>query len=96
MAALTLRYDIGEGPVEVTTSLYVMVAWERKFQTKASNMANGLGMEDLAYMAFEASRLEKLVMPAVFDDFIRHVVGDIEVIGAEQPRPTQPDQSGDS
>lgn len=94
MSALTLRYDIGDGPVEVTTNLYVMVAWERKFATKASRMSEGLGMEDLAYMAFEASRQLKLTMPAVFDDFVKRVVGDIEVIGAELPDPTAPAQSG--
>ena len=27
---LTLKVDTGEGPYEVTTSLYVIVQWERK------------------------------------------------------------------
>jgi hypothetical protein len=29
---LTLKVDSGEGPYEVTTSLYVIVQWERKYK----------------------------------------------------------------
>ena len=52
---LTLRVDQGDGPMEVTTNLYTIVAWERKYKTKASNIANGIGMEDLAFR-FTAKR----------------------------------------
>lgn len=96
MALLTLRYDLGDGPVEVKTNLYVMVAWERKFQTKASKMSEGLGIEDLAFMAFEASRQQKLVMPAVFDDFLKRVISDIEVVEVAEEVPTQPVATGAS
>ena len=68
----------------VTTNLYVVVAWERKFKRKASDMANGIGIEDLAYLAFEASKLNKIVVPAEFDNFIKQLVN-IEVVEQEQP-----------
>ena len=51
---LTLRVDQGDGPMEVTTNLFTIVAWERKYKTKASNIANGIGLEDLAFLAHTA------------------------------------------
>ena len=59
---LTIRVDTGEGPQEVTTNLWVLVAWERKYKAKASQMAQALGMEDLAFMAYEASRQAKMTV----------------------------------
>lgn len=85
---LTLRYDIGEGPVEVSTNLYVIVAWERRFKRKASEMATAIGMEDLAFMAWEASKLAGIVVPSEFDMFLRKQVGVIDVVDKEQTNPT--------
>ena len=85
---LTLRYDIGEGPVEVSTNLYVIVAWERRFKRKASEMATAIGMEDLAFMAWEASKLAGIVVPSEFDTFLRKQVGVIDVVDEEQTNPT--------
>lgn len=89
---LSLRYDIGNGPVEVTTNLYVVVAWERKYRRKASDMANGIGVEDLAYLAWEASKLNGVTVPAEFDTFIKKCVSPIEVVEQEtvDPFPTAP------
>jgi hypothetical protein len=85
---LTLQYDIGNGPVQVTTNLYVIVAWERKFKRKASEMATAIGMEDLAFMAWEASKLAGIVVPGEFDTFLRKQVGVIDVVDEEQTNPT--------
>ena len=49
---LTLKVELPDNTYTVTTNLYVVVAWERKFKRKASDMANGIGIEDLAYLAF--------------------------------------------
>ncbi len=76
---LTIRVDTGEGPQEVTTNLWVLVAWERKYKAKASQMAQALGMEDLAFMAYEASRQAKMTVPAVFDDYLKKIVS-LEVV----------------
>ena len=71
---LTLKVDTGDGAYEVTTSLKNMVAWERKFKRKASELASGVGMEDLAFLAFEATKNAGIVCSPVFDDFIDSIV----------------------
>jgi hypothetical protein len=77
---LVLRYDIGDGTVEVSTNLYVIVQWERRYKRKASDMAAGVGVEDLAYMAWEASKLHGVVVPAEFDTFVKKIVEGVEVV----------------
>jgi hypothetical protein len=77
---LTLKYDIGEGPVEVSTNLYVVVAWERRYKRKASDMATGIGLEDLAFLAWEASKVHGVLVPAEFDTFIKNIVEGPEVL----------------
>jgi hypothetical protein len=87
---LTLRVDQGDGPIEVTTNLFTIVAWERRFKTKASNIANGIGMEDLAFMAHTALQQIGQVVPVVLDDFIKKIVV-LEVVGNETENPTDGD-----
>jgi len=90
---LTIRVDTGEGPQEVTTNLWVLVAWERKYKAKASQMAQALGMEDLAFMAYEASRQAKMTVPAVFDDYLKKIVS-LEVV-SNTDRPTDGGHTAD-
>jgi hypothetical protein len=85
---LTIRFDIGDGPVEVETNLYVVVAWERKYKRKASDMANGFGIEDLAFMAHESAKLNKTIVPMMLDDFIKKLI-DLEIVSKETANPTQ-------
>lgn len=84
---LTLRVDQGDGPMEVTTNLYTIVAWERRFKTKASNIANGIGLEDLAFLAHTALQQIGVVVPIVLDDFIKKVVV-LEVVEDVPENPT--------
>ena len=84
---LTLRVDQGDGPLEVTTNLFTIVAWERRFKTKASNIANGIGMEDLAFMAHTALQQIGVVVPVVLDDFIKKITL-LEVVDTEPENPT--------
>lgn len=86
---LTLRVDQGEGVYEVTTNLAVVVAWERKYRRKASDLAQGIGMEDLAYLAWEASKRAKIVVPAEFDRFVDKLVT-LDVVSEEPENPTDP------
>jgi predicted secreted protein len=84
----TLRYNLAdEEPVEVTTSLKDIVAWERRYKNKASNLANGIGFEDLLFLAWEASKTAGVIVPAVLDKFIEKVQN-LDVILEEQPNPT--------
>ena len=87
---LTLRYDIGENPVEVSTNLYTLVSWERRYKRKASDLAQGIGIEDLAYLAWEASKQNGVVVPAEFDTFIKKLKGSIDIISNEADVPFDP------
>ena len=85
---LTLRLDLGDGPFEVKTNLYVIVAYERKFKRKASDMVQSVGMEDLLYLAYESCKLHGIVVPVAFDDFVRKAVS-IEAVSNDDANPTQ-------
>jgi len=84
---LTLKVETAETEYEVVTNLFVIVMWERKYKRKASDMASGIGVEDLAFMAYEASKLNKIVVPTEFETFIKNLVN-IEVVDTEAPNPT--------
>ena len=71
---LRMTVDTGDGPQEVITNLWAVVQWERKYKTKASNMGQGVGMEDLAYLAYESLKTTGHVVPVVFDDFLKRLV----------------------
>jgi hypothetical protein len=79
---LTLAIDLGEGPVEVATNLYVIVQYERKYKRKASEMATSIGYEDLLFLAYESCKIHGIVVDAVFDNFIKRAVS-IEVVDQE-------------
>jgi len=71
----------------VTTNLFVVVAWERKYKRKASELSAGIGVEDLAFMAFESCKQSGITVPAVFDDYIKKLAA-IEVVGQEPENPS--------
>ena len=85
---IQLRVTPNEGdPYEVTTNLFVVVAWERRTKKQASSLANGIGAEDLAFFAFESAKQSGVTVPAVFDDFIKRIQS-VEVVGTENANPT--------
>jgi hypothetical protein len=89
---LTLAVDMGEGPVNVETNLFVIVQYERKYKRKASEMATSIGYEDLLFLAYESCKVHGVTVPAVFDDFIKRAVS-IEVVDQdndENPTPGLP------
>lgn len=92
---LTIQVTTNDDQYQVETNLFTIVAWERKFKTKASNLSNGIGMEDLAFLGYEASKQKGHVVPAVFDDFIKKVTK-IEVIGDVDATPTNGAPTADS
>jgi hypothetical protein len=85
---LTLAIDQGDGPIQVTTNLYVIVQYERKYKRKASEMAQSIGYEDLLFLAYESCKIHGVTVPVVFDDFIKRTVS-IEVVSEEPANPTQ-------
>ena len=71
---ITISVDTGEGPQQVTTNLFNVITWERKFKRRAGDLAAGIGAEDLAFLAYEASKTAGLTVPLVFDDYARKIV----------------------
>ena len=92
---ITIRIDLGTDTHQVTTNLWVITQWERKFRRKASDLAQGIGVEDLAYLAYEACKTHNIVVPAAFDDFIKKL-HNIEVVDQEPENPTEAAPPGDN
>ena len=70
----------------VTTNLWVITQWERKYRTKVSSIADGIGAEDLAFMAWAGCQQQGITVPIVFDDFIKSLES-VNVIGGEDENP---------
>ena len=83
---LRLKATFNDGSTnEVTTNLMTIVSWERKFKRKASEMAQGVGVEDLAYLCYEATRISGTTVPGTLDAFITSLAS-IEVVEQENPK----------
>lgn len=86
---LTLRVKtLDSEPYEVVTNLFVIISWERKFKRRASDLASGIGMEDLAFMAYEASKQQGHPVPISFDEFVKKLE-DLEVQETASAVPTR-------
>lgn len=86
---LTLKVQPIEGDAyEVVTNLFTIVSLERRFKIRASDLANGIAMEHLAYLAFEAAKQSGVTVPAVFDDFVKRLQA-VEVVGTDDANPTE-------
>jgi len=84
---LTLQVTERESVYTVTTNLGVIVAWERKFKRKASQLGDGIGVEDLAFMAWECCKQNNIAVPLVFDDYVKRLEN-IEVVDNDPVNPT--------
>lgn len=84
---LKLEVTEQDGVYTVETNLFVIVAWERKFKRKVSDLSNGIGMEDLAFMAYECCKQQSIPVPIVFDEYIKRLVN-IDVVEDEDVNPT--------
>ena len=84
---LTLQVTERESVYTVTTNLGVIVAWERRFKRKASQLGDGIGVEDLAFMAWEGCKQNNIAVPLVFDDYVKRLEN-IEVVDNDPVNPT--------
>ena len=92
---LTIRFDIGYGPVTITTTLATLVAWERKFKMKTSDLADNFGMEDMAFMAWHSAKVQTehgQTIPVEFDTFVNKLV-EIEIVSTASSNPTTADHT---
>jgi len=86
---ITLNVEQQDGQTyQVTTNLFSIVALERKFKIRASDLASGVAMEHLAFLAFEGAKQNGIVTPAVFDDYIKKLVS-VEVVSEDTANPTE-------
>ena len=86
---ITLNVEQQDGQTyQVTTNLFSIVALERKFKIRASDLASGVAMEHLAFLAFEGAKQNGVTVPAVFDDYIKKLVS-VDVVNEETANPTQ-------
>lgn len=86
---LTLKVTPTEGDAyTVQTNLFTIVALERKFKIKASDLATGIGLEYMAFLAFEACKQHSITVPAVFDDYIKRIES-VELVTGDEANPTE-------
>ena len=86
---LTLAVEMTDGNrFEVATNLFTVVSWERKFKRKASDMAQGIGIEDLLFLAHTAAKDNGVSVPLMFDDFIKKAKS-VEVVSQNDTGPTE-------
>lgn len=85
---IQISVDTGEGAKVVTTNLFNVVTWERKFKRRAGDLAAGIGAEDLAFLAYEASKTAGITVPVVFDDYLKKIVT-LDVVAGDDTNPSQ-------
>ena len=86
---ISINVDTGSGPNTVTTNLFTVVTWERKYKRRAGDLATGIGAEALAFLAYEASKQAGITVPLLFDDYLKSIVS-LGVVSSEDQNPTQP------
>ena len=88
---LSIRVNTGGDDYIVETNLYHIIQLERKYKVKASDLANGISIEMLGYLAHEAAKQQGHNPPIILDDFLRKLVT-LDVISNEAENPTEGDQ----
>ncbi len=83
---LTLNAIFKDGNTQIVeTDLATIVAWERKYKRKASDMASGIGVEDLAFLCYNASQKSGIIVPISLDSYIDSLK-DIKVVDQSNPK----------
>lgn len=72
---------------EVVTNLFTIVALERKFKIRATELSTGIAMEHLAFLAFESCKMCNVPVPVSFDEYIKRIEN-LEVVGQDDVNPT--------
>lgn len=75
--------------IDIKSNLWAMTLWERKYKVKFFSAWNEgkVGMEDLAYLAYETMRTSGHLVPAVFDDFLKKADA-LDLVSVDTARPT--------
>lgn len=91
---ITLRVkETGGDAYHVTTTLGVIIAWERKYKRRAGELGEGkIGYEDLAFFAYESAKIAGQPVPVTLDGFIGKLE-ELEVVEAGAANPTGGDST---
>lgn len=85
---ITLHVKQNDGQeYEVTTNLFTVVAMERKFKIKASDLAQGIALEHLAFLAYESCKQQSIAVPLSFDDYVKKLES-LDVVSEEPVNPS--------
>lgn len=84
---LTIEVTTADDTFTVTTTPWVIMLWERRYKAKVSNLGNGVGAEDLVYMAYEGAKMAGHTVPINFETFAQSVRA-ITVVDGDSARPT--------
>lgn len=87
---LSLNVTTTDGAYKVQTTFANVVEWERKTKRLASDLARGIGYEDLAFLAWSAAKTAGITVPLLYDDYVKKLV-DIDVESNETENPTLPE-----
>jgi hypothetical protein len=88
--------EVGGNAYQVTTTLPVLVAWERKFKRKASDLASGnIGLEDMVFWAYESAKRCNIPVPMTLDAYIEKI-DNVEVVDHDAVVPTQAELTEDN
>ena len=91
---LRLRVEANGQTQHVVANPWVIMLWERRMKTKVSKvMSDGLGLEDMAFMAYEALKAKGVEVPQTFDLFAITITS-LEV-EEDEARPTEAALSAD-
>jgi hypothetical protein len=92
---LRLRVEASGHTHHVIANPWVIMLWERRMKTKVSKvMSDGLGLEDMAFMAYEALKAKGVEVPATFDLFAM-TISSLEV-EEDEAHPTEAALSAES
>ena len=88
---LSIKINTGDNDYIVETNLFHIVQLERKFKVKASDLATGISIEQLGFLAHEAAKTGGYAPPLQLDDFLKKLVK-LEVVDSDNANPTNGDQ----
>jgi hypothetical protein len=87
---LQLKATIAGEEYELSTSLKDVIEWERRYKKQASQLAQAVGMEDLAFLAWSAGKRAKIAAfnTGTLDVFVDKLEA-LEVVNATPAHPTE-------
>lgn len=86
---LRISYTIDSATNETVTNPFAVMQWERKYKTKISRISDdGLGIEDLLYLCWEAVKAAGTLVPPF--DIWAATVESIKTVADDEGTPTKP------